>query len=197
MKSQYIIIALLAVIVGLSATIGIIALDSDIFDDDKITPGTVTGDIDHITEIQIQALIQTHKIQSDLLEGVEEAFAYIILDDENEKNEFYHKMGDFENRVDKYILFDIEFDDDDIEERETLDAISKAHTNLMTSADIMFESFESGDLDMDTVLAFEENIDKIVPLIDELIEDEIEDITEHLHEIAEKINDSSDDIDLD
>ena len=193
MRNQYIIIALLAVILGLSATIGIIVLDSDIFDDDKIKPGTITGDIDHITEIQIQALIQTHKIQSDLLEGVEEAFAYIILDDENEKNEFYHKMGDFENRVDKYILFDIEFDDDDIEERETLDAISKAHTNLMTSADIMFESFESGDLDMDTVLAFEENIDKIVPLIDELIEEEIEDITEHLDEIAEKINDSSDD----
>ena len=197
MKSQYIIIALLAVIVGLSATIGIIALDSDIFDDDKITPSTIAGDIDHITEIQIQALIQTHKIQSDLLEGVEEAFAYIILDDENEKNEFYHKMGDFENRVNSYILFDSKFDDDDVEERETLDAISKAQTNLMTSADIMFESFESGDLDMDTVLAFEENIDEIVPLIDELIEEEIEDITEHVEDIAEKINDSSDDIDLD
>lgn len=193
MKSQYIIIALLAVIVGLSATIGIIALDSDILDDDKIKPGTIAGDINHITEIQIQALIQTHKIQSDLLEGVEEAFAYIILDDENEKNEFYHKMGDFKNRIDKYIFFDIEFDDDDIEERETLDAISKAHTNLVASADIMFESFESGDLDLDTVLAFEENIDEIVPLIDELIEEEIEDITEHVQEIAEKINDSSDD----
>lgn len=195
MKSQYIIIALSAVIIGLSATIGIIALDSDILDDDKIKPGTIAGDINHITEIQIQALIQTHKIQSDLLEGVEEAFAYIILDDENEKNEFYHKMGDFKNRIDKYIFFDIEFDDDDIEERETLDAISKAHTNLVASADIMFESFESGDLDMDTVLAFEENIDEIVPLIDELIEEEIEDISEHVQEIAEKINESSDDDD--
>lgn len=197
MKSQYIIIALLAVIVGLSATIGIIVLDSDILDDDKIKPGTVAGDIDHITEIQIQALIQTHKIQSDLLEGVEEAFAYIILDDENEKNEFYQKMGDFENRVDNYIFFDIEFDDDDIEERETLDVIIKAQTNLVASADIMFESFESGDLDMNTVLAFEGNIDEIVPLIDELIEDEIEDINEHIREIAEKVNESSEDIDLD
>lgn len=193
MKNQYIIIALSVVLVGLSATIGIIVLDYDILDDDKIKPGTIAGDINHITEIQIQALIQTHKIQSDLLEGVEEAFAYIILDDENEKNEFYHKMGDFENRIDKYVFFDIEFDDDDIEEHETLDAISKAHTNLVASADIMFESFESGDLDMDTVLAFEENIDEIVPLIDELIEEEIEDITEHLEEIAEKINESSDD----
>jgi len=63
----------------------------------------------------------------------------------------------------------------------------------MTSADIMFESFESGDLDMNTVLAFEENIDEIVPLIDELIEDEIEDITEHIQEVAEKINKSLDD----
>ncbi len=193
MKNQYIIIALSVVLVGLSATIGIIVLDYDILDDDKIKPGTIAGDINHITEIQIQALIQTHKIQSDLLEGVEEAFAYIILDDENEKNEFYHKMGDFENRIDKYVFFDIEFDDDDIEEHETLDAISKAHTNLVASADIMFESFESGDLDLDTVLAFEENIDEIVPLIDELIEEEIEDITEHLEEIAEKINESSDD----
>ena len=192
MKSQYIIIALLAVIVGLSATIGILALDSDILDDDKITADTVAGDINH-TEIQIYALIQTQKIQSDLLEGVEEAFAYIILDDENEKNEFYHKMGDFENRVNSYILFDSKFDDDDVEERETLDAISKAQTNLVASADIMFESFESGDLDMNTVLAFEENIDKIVPLIDELIEDEIEDITKHVEDIAEKVNDSSDD----
>lgn len=192
MKSQYIIIALLAVIVGLSATIGILALDSDILDDDKITADTVAGDINH-TEIQIYALIQTQKIQSDLLEGVEEAFAYIILDDENEKNEFYHKMGDFENRVNSYILFDSKFDDDDVEERETLDAISKAQTNLVASADIMFESFESGDLDMNTVLAFEENIDVIVPLIDELIEDEIEDITEHVEDIAEKVNDSSDD----
>ena len=192
MKSQYIIIALLAVIVGLSATIGILALDSDILDDDKITADTVAGDINH-TEIQIYALIQTQKIQSDLLEGVEEAFAYIILDDENEKNEFYHKMGDFENRVNSYILFDSKFDDDDVEERETLDAISKAQTNLVASADIMFESFESGDLDMNTVLAFEENIDEIVPLIDELIEDEIEDITEHVEDIAKKVNDSSDD----
>ena len=194
MKSQYIIITLLAVIVGLSATIGIIALDSDILDDDKIIPDTVAGDISH-TEIQIYALIQTQKIQSDLLEGVEEAFAYIILDDENEKNEFYHKMGDFENRVNSYILFDSQFDDDDVEERETLDAISKAQTNLVASADIMFESFESGDLDMNTVLAFEENIDKIVPLIDELIEDEIKDITEHVEDIAEKVNGSSDDDD--
>jgi len=154
---------------------------------------TIAGDIDHITDVQIPSLIHTHKIQSDLLEGVEEAFAYIILNDENEKDEFYQKMNDFIIHVENFIIINPEFDDMDEEETETLDAIITAQTKLVASADIMFESFESGDLDMNTVLAFEENIDKIVPLIDELIEDEIEDINEHILEVADRVNDSSDD----
>ena len=59
----------------------------------------------------------------------------------------------------------------------------------MTSS-MMFESHESGDLDMDTVLAFEKNIDEIVPLIDELIKEEVEDINEHIHKLAEKVNET-------
>jgi len=191
-KSQYIIIALLAVIVGLSATIGIIALDSDIFDDDKITPDTVAGDISH-TEIQIHALIQTHKIQSDLLEGVEEAFAYIILDDENEKKEFHQKMNDFDNSFANYIKFDPVYDDADAPLVPHYLPIVQARNDLMASAIIMFDSFESGDLDMKTVLAFEKNIDELVPIIDRLIESEIAQINGNLHEIAEKVNELSDD----
>ena len=107
----------------------------------------------------------------------------------------YHlqKMYDFENRVDNYITFNPEFDGADKEQRELLDAITSKQVSIIGSATVMFESHESGDLDLDTVLAFEKNIDEIVPLLDELIVSEIEDINQRVHDIAKIVNESSDD----
>ena len=153
--------------------------------DDSAIPIQDTSEARHLIDVQIPALVQTHKIQSDLLEGVEEAFAYLILDDTNEKKEFFKKMDDFENRVNNYIKFapHNETDDIDDDESETLDAIIKAQKNLVASATTMFESYERGNLSLKTVQAFEDDIDEIVPLVDRLIDDEIEDINEHVHKI--------------
>lgn len=181
----------IGIAVVISWAIFTVLAEYDVFESES--EDIINADLAHIADVQIPALVQTHKIQSDLLEGVEEAFAYIILDDKNEKIEFYQKMADFEDRVDNYITFDLEFDDTDVEENKELMKIIIAQANLVASADAMFESFESGELDLDTVLAFEKNIDKIVPLIDELIDEEIEDISEHIHELDEKINESSSD----
>jgi len=174
-----------AVIAGFGLGVGISTiLESD--DNDVI----ITKDISHILDVQIPALTQTHKIQSDLLEGVEEAFAYVILDDVNEKNEFFKKMDDFEKRVNYYIIFSADGQgDDDAEQIETLNKIIKVQKNLVASATVMFESFESGSLDLKTVQAFEDDIDAIVPLVDKLIEEEIEDIKDHVYDIDDVIDD--------
>lgn len=164
---------------------------TNIFDSDDDSDVMVTKDISHILDVQIPALIQTHKIQSDLLEGIEEAFAYIILDDVNEKNEFFKKMDDFEKRVNNYIEFSpgISGDDMDDDEQEVLNAIIKSQKRLVISATTMFKSFESGSLDLKTVQAFEDDIDAIVPLVDILIEEEIEDIKDRVHDIDDILDD--------
>lgn len=179
MNKTILLAAIVSVIAGFSLGVGAMSiLDSDSDD-------IILKDTSHILNVQIPALIQTQKIQSDLLEGVEEAFAYLILDDVNEKNEFFKKMDDFEKRVNNYIKFssDIPGDDIDDKELETLNTIIKAQKNLVASATAMFESFESGSLDLNTVQAFEDDIDEIVPLVDILIDDEIEDISDRLYDI--------------
>jgi len=193
-KNQILALNALCVVIAVAVSWAVFTVASD-YDDDIVKPGTIQEDISHITDVQIPALVHSHQIQSDLLEGVEEAFAYVILNDDNEKDEFYKKMSDFEKRVNVYIKFspNIEDNPEDVEETELLDAIILAQKSLVKSATVMFESHESGDLDMATVLAFEKDIDEIVPLVDELIEEEIEDINEHVHEIGEKVKESSSD----
>lgn len=179
MNNTILLAVSVALVAGFGVGIGVMSiLDSEI----EIE---IINDTSHIIDVQIPALVQTHKIQSDLLEGVEEAFAYIILDDVNEKNEFFKKMDDFEDRVNNYIKFSPHSQADDIDgdEFETLGAITKAQKNLVASATAMFESYESPEFDLGTVQAFEDDIDEIVPLVDRLIEDEIKDINDHVHDI--------------
>ena len=128
-------------------------------------------------------------MQSDLLEGIEAAFTYLILNTQDEKLEFYLKMDDFEDRARNYIQFDLDHTED-VEKSDKLIEIIQTQRSLVDSAEVMFESFEDGDLGRKSILAFENHVDEIESLVDELIEMEIADIYEHVDEIEKSVLDS-------
>jgi len=117
-------------------------------------------------------------MQADVLEGIEEALAYLVLDDESEKQDFMAKMADFDEAAEKYQSIALRADNDE-EEEALFSSIVEAKADLLEAADEMFVAFEEDSSDLaNHIHTFETHIDEISGLLDELEEIEIQDLEE-------------------
>ncbi len=139
------------------------------------------SDINELNSRHIATLSTMQHMESDVLEGVEEAFAYVILNAEDEKNEFYAKMKDFDDNA---IAFQAvaELQDEEVEAEVVVDlAVLSAKANLMDTANNLFEEFERlGLTTSQTVGAFEDAVDSLSEQLDNLVEIEKQELTEHV-----------------
>ena len=98
--------------------------------------------VDVITDLEIPGLVKLTQMKSQILEGIEEAFAYPLLNDPLEKAEFYEKLDQFDT-------FAAEFEEIALigrrgqeEETELFNQIVTAKVALVIAAGSMFESYE-------------------------------------------------------
>jgi len=168
---------------GLSFLIGIIGLIGYI----EITE--VQDDLTYITDFQTPALIKLSEMKAVTLEGIEEAFAYPLLDAVIEKEEFYENMNHFDLLAKEFaIIAHIDEDGEEIETELFYNIISNKE-KLVDSATLMFENYEKvGKIDVQYLELFEENIDTTIPLIDEFIAIEIKEVDEAHRHAQENIN---------
>ena len=174
---------MLAIFLGLSSIIGIVGVISYI----EITQ--IQDDLTHIFDIENPALLKLNEMKSVVLEGIEEAFAYLLLDAEIEKDEFYEKMNHFD-------LLSKEFEfiarigevDQQIETQLFFEIISNKE-RLVDSATLMFEAYENtGKINAQHIELFEEEIDTLIPLLDEFIAIEIDEVNADYRHANENIN---------
>jgi len=174
---------ILLVFLALSFLIGIVGFISYI----EITE--VRDDLIIITDFSTPSLIKLNDMKSVILEGIEEAFAYPLLDEIIEKEEFYEKMNRFDFLADEFLIIGhIEKSGKESETQLFQDIISNKEM-LVNSANQMFEDYENnGKIDLSSVELFEEEIDTLLPLIDEFIAIEIEEVNEAHRNANQNIN---------
>jgi molybdenum-dependent DNA-binding transcriptional regulator ModE len=121
---------------------------------------------------ELRANLMLAAMQADLLEAIEEAFAYQLLSQPEEKDDFQRKMADFDAlaaRFEKTGYFKVPGD-----ERVARDypALLGAVNEMQQVAEAMFVKYESGGKpDLAAARIFEERVDKVTRLYDKLMED--------------------------
>ncbi len=148
--------------------------------------GQINKDVKAITEFHTPALLHLSTMKAKILEGIQEAFAYPLLDAQIEKDEFYEKMDEFDKAVDEFKVVAHIDRPGEKEESELFNKIVAVKKALVNSATRMFEGYErNGKVDLLAVEAFEKDIDSLIPLIEQFVEIEKEDVKE-AHTDAEK-----------
>ena len=144
--------------------------------------------VDVITELETPGLVKLTEMKSQLLEGIEGALAYPLLDDPSEKAEFYEKLRQFD-------IFAAEFEEithigqpGQEEETELFKQIVTSKEAFVKTAVNIFEGYErNGTVNLLHVDAFHNEIDTILPLIDRFLEIESEEVTEAHEDIEAMI----------
>jgi len=146
----------------------------------------IENDLFIITEIETPSLVKLNEMKSTVLEGIEEAFAYPLLNDVIERDEFFEKMNKFDQMAKEFSISTDFGREGEEGEKELFDKILTNKENLVDSASIMFNGYEkNGQIDSNSLHLFEENIDRLIPLIDEFVAMEIDDV-KYAHISAEE-----------
>jgi len=136
-------------------------------------------DIDVITKRETPDIVRLAEMKSQVLEGVEEAFAYPLLDDPVEKAEFYEKLEQFDISAAAFKETNHIGQHEEEEENALFNRLVAAKEALAIAAGDMFESYErDGTVNPSYVTAFEDEIDIMISLIDRLLEIEGEEVAE-------------------
>ncbi|MBI5378357.1 MAG: MCP four helix bundle domain-containing protein, partial [Thaumarchaeota archaeon] len=124
-----------------------------------------------ITQIRpaLNALVQ---MKTNVFDATQEAYAYALLDDPEEKTGFYSAMNVFDDMVNQHYLIEKRYNTNP-RESQVFKEIKTLKNNFMDNADTMFATYEkSGKMDSESVKLFEDSKNSIVLKIDELIDSE-------------------------
>ena len=143
--------------------------------------------VDVIREESARLVILTD-MKSQILEGIEEAFAYPLLDDPQEKAEFYEKLDQFDSMAAQFEhIARVGLPGQEVE-TELYKQIITAKGVLEIAAGNMFESYErDGAVNQSHVASFEEAIDDVIPLIDRFLEIGVEEVAQANQDIQATI----------
>ena len=137
-------------------------------------------------DFEIPALIKLNEMKSLILEGIEKALSYPLLDDPKEKAEFYKNL-------DQFGIFAAEFEEiahlgerGQEEETELFHQIISANEALAMAAAIFFEGYESdGIVNRSHINVFEQSIDTLIPLMDRFLKIETDEVLKSQESIRE------------
>ena len=143
--------------------------------------------VDVIREESARLVILTD-MKSQIIEGIEEAFAYPLLDDPQEKAEFYEKLDQFDSMAAQFEhIARVGLPGQEVE-TELYKQIITAKGVLEIAAGNMFESYErDGAVNQSHVASFEEAIYDVIPLIDRFLEIGVEEVAQANQDIQATI----------
>jgi len=135
--------------------------------------------VEVITQHETPALVKLTEMKSHIQESIEEALAYLLLEDQREKTQFYTTLEHFETAAAEFTGIARIGQPGQEEETELFNQIVTAKEALAIAAGDMFESYErDGTVNLSHIAAFETKIDFLIPLIDKFLEFETEEVAE-------------------
>ena len=125
------------------------------------------GDEDHARSAL--ALLSMHR---DIMEGIEEAFGYVLLGDTVEKEDFYQKMQDFEVAGSALVESAYLAQPENSEMLNSYMTMMDAKDRMEVAASNMFEEYEqTGSVSAEIAMAFETAVDSLTTAYDNLLEE--------------------------
>jgi len=130
------------------------------------------GDDDHARSAL--ALLTMHR---DLLEGVEEAFGYVLLGDTDEKDDFWEKMQDFDDAGNTFVKTEYLDQPENMAKLSAYTSMMHAKEQMQTAASSMFAEYEdTGAVSANVANAFETEVDKLTTAFDALLEEVLKEL---------------------
>jgi len=146
--------------------------------------GKILENVEIITKTETPALIKLSEMRSTFLKGVKEVYAYPLLNDPNEKEKFYGKMGEFDILAGEFESIARIGQAGQEEESELFNKIVANKKDLVISANNVFELYEkNGKVGVQAIEVFESEINTLIPLFDQFIEIESSEVVEEYRSI--------------
>jgi len=125
-----------------------------------------------IEKTQVKQEMLLALMQFDLMDGIQEAFGYMLLDDIEEKGDFYKRMYRFDLRAAKFRkIAGIGMPGREKFSHEFELIVAEKH-KLQLSARNMFKAYEKNKkIDRPTVIEFENSVDEVSSYFNTLVED--------------------------
>ncbi|KQC11117.1 MAG: hypothetical protein APR55_08110 [Methanolinea sp. SDB] len=118
------------------------------------------------------ALLSMHR---DIMEGIEEAFGYVLLGDSEEKDEFFQKMQDFEVAGSAFVDSAYLAKPENSELLNSYMTMMDARDRMELAASDMFDEYEkTGAVSTGIAMAFEIEVDSLTTAYDTLLEEVLE-----------------------
>jgi hypothetical protein len=121
-------------------------------------------------QAELRVGLMIGSMQADMLEGVEEAFAYLLLDSKLEKSEFFDKMRDLDAQARKFKKLAKQHSAGK-NILELFGGVQAARVKLEKAANRMFASFEKTGAPVQTdIMMFEDAVDQLTGLWETLMQ---------------------------
>lgn len=119
-----------------------------------------------------RAALDLLSMHRDLLEGVEEAFGYVLLGETEEMDDFWQKMQEFDDAGNDFVAGAYLDKPGNEAKLEAYTTMMEAKEQMETAASAMFAEKQDTDaVSVDTANAFEVEVDKLTTAFDALMEE--------------------------
>ncbi|MBI5377289.1 MAG: GHKL domain-containing protein [Thaumarchaeota archaeon] len=121
-----------------------------------------------IAQIHRPALNTVIQMKTSMLNSTQETYAYILLNDPDEKMGFYSAMNTFDDMIKQYDI--IKNYTLNPKEEQTFEEIKTLKNNFVNHAETIFTNYEkNGNVDSESIKLFEDSGNSIVLKVDELM----------------------------
>jgi len=124
-----------------------------------------------------RAALDLLSMHRDLLEGVEEAFGYVLLGNTEEKDDFWQKMQAFDDAGSDFVKDEYLGRPENVAKLNAYTTMMEAKEQMQTSASSMFAEYENtGEVSLNVANAFEVEVDKTTTAFDALLEEVLKEL---------------------
>lgn len=149
---------------------------------------SINNGLKELTTYHSPTLITMQQMESDMFEAVQEAFSYVLLNDEVEKEEFYEKSADFDLVAQAFQEIARFQDEERVAEEEAFTEVIDAKGVFFANAEKMMNDFERlGYAPRQSVIATEDSIDRLTVALNHLVDVEKQELDEHVAELERMV----------
>jgi hypothetical protein len=148
----------------------------------------INSGLKELTTLHSPTLISIQQMESDMFEATQEVFTYILLNDQEEKDEFYEKSADFDIRAQEFQEIARLQDEEQEVEQKAFTEIVSAKEEFIGNAERVFNDFETfGAASRQSIVAVESSIDRLTLAMDHMVAVEKLELDEHVEELEQMV----------
>lgn len=140
--------------------------------------------LEELTTHHSPTLITIQQMESDIMEGMMEAYTYTVLDEELEKEEFYEKSAHFDAAAQAYQAVAQLQDEEQEAELGAYNAVLEAKAAYFENAEKMINEIDRlGYVPTRSAIAVEASVNILTDALDVLVTIEKQELDEHVYEL--------------